>query len=203
MTGRAWILLLAAAVVGVCTALLWPSGGPEMALQVPDRALVEADVAILERVCKQLADDRNAVRITLDRGQPMVAFASRAARNPSSIADSCARADSSIEEFLAITAALGRARRYAARATRWEAEFERRAEARDVLADVAELAALTAPPVAPEPDPDALPADLAALPAAERANLDLYRTHVDRVATAWTALMGPPPGTAEAPSDDE
>ena len=186
MSPRAWLLLLAAALTGVIVALSWTQDVREQPLMVSDLQLAGADAATFIAVCDQLASDRRAVLIDLPHSQHMLQFANTMSRRPSRLAATCDRAQVNLERFLAITVALGQARRTADRRAAWESRFEGRETEENVTAEIAMLHGREPQEAS---DPDGPPPWWDNLSQRERANYDVWQQVGERVTERWTDLM--------------
>ncbi len=185
----AWLLVLvAAASVGAVVA--WRGSlGEEGPLQVPPRTLGLEDIALFDRLCGELAADRDSLRAEVPRGQGILEFVTLAARSPRIVRPACERLGADPARALAVAAELGLARRLDRELVRWEAEAEDRAKARARAAET--LAAHGRPDLAPEPEVEPeLPPGRPDLTPRERGNLDLYRSARAEIAGAWGGLMG-------------
>ncbi|MCI0340245.1 MAG: hypothetical protein L0216_03705 [Planctomycetales bacterium] len=184
-----WLLVLvAAASVGAVVA--WRGALTEEGpLQVPPRTLGPEDLALFDRLCGELAADRESLRAEVPRGQGILEFVTLAARNPRIVRPACDRLGTVPARALAVAAELGLARRLDRELTRWDAEAEGRAQARTRAGET--LAAHGRPDLAPEPETEPeLPPGRPDLSPRERGNLEAYRAARAEISRAWGDLMG-------------
>ena len=186
MTLRAWLLLFAAAIAGVAAALLWPEGGPEPPLRVPDRTLIDGDVDTFLRICDQLAADRDAVRVSLPHGRPMLQFAAEMSQQASQLRGTAERSGLGVADLLAIVVALGQAERVETALAAHRRAAEARERDAELSAEVFESHGRAAPR---EPEPEAPPPWWAGLSERERANHAVWARRGAEAAERWAALM--------------
>lgn len=189
MTPRAWLLLCAAALLGVVAALLWPGGGPEPPLRIPDRTLTDADVEVFWKLCDQLEADRDAVRLELPSGRPLLQFATEMSRTPSRLAGTAERCGRSTADLLAIVVALAQAERVEQALAAHRKAADAREKGAVLAAEIFESHGRAAPGL---PEIDAPPAWWAGLSERERANHALWERVGARVAERWAQLMRHP-----------
>lgn len=183
------MLLFGAALLGVVVALVWPGGGPEPPLRIPDRALTDADVEVFAKLCDQLEADRDAVRLELPHGRPMLQFATEMSRTPSRLAGTAERCGRSTAELLAIVVALAQAERVDQALAAHRKATDGREQDAALAAEIFESHGRAAPGL---PEGDAPPAWWADLSERERANHSLWERVGAQVVERWAALMRPP-----------
>lgn len=175
--------------MGVVVALVWPEGGPEPPLRVPDRALTDADVDTFLRICDQLQADRDAVRLDVPYGRPLLQFASEMSRRPSQIRATADRCGLAAADLLAIVVALGQAERIDHALAVHRRAAEARARDAELTAEVFEHHGRAAPR---EVTPDAPPPWWGDLSDRERANHGVWERRGPQVAERWADLMRAP-----------
>ena len=188
MSPRLMILCLATVLAGICAWWAWPREVRE-GLEITPRALVPADVDRFVAACRALAADHEAQATELPRRVDPLEFAVQMARRPGRLAAGCARAGIPVAEFLGIAAALGYAERRDAAWRRFEAETEARAAREALLAEALAAAGFAVSPV----EETTVPPAIAALPEADRRNIEVYRGAAEAIRSAWVALVGAAP----------
>lgn len=205
MTLRAWLLAIAAALAAVVAALTWPDDSGPLPVVIGEHTLISADLAVFQKVCTQIAADREAY----ESGQggaaipvklPMGRFAHVMSATPVMLEGTCGRAGVSVKDFLEIVAAMDRAEGTLRRLTAFEAEYERRAEKAEAVARAMAELGQEPPPV---PSPDAKPSWFNEIAPQVRDSLPAWREIGAKATATWSAVMKLPGANAREDDEDE
>lgn len=182
---------MAAALAGLIAALTWPDGSGPRRIVVQERELLGIDLEPFQRVCAQIETDRAAFEsggggADIPTGLAMGPFAATVSNAPAILEGTCGRAGVELTEFLEILAAMHRASLASERLARWDAEFDRRADAAGAVAKSLEGLGHTPPN---PPAPDAKPPWYHQLGDMDRANITVWSEIGTQASAAWAKAM--------------